>query len=206
MKKWIAEIIDLHYRPGSLARDVLVRHSEMVANAAVAIASRVTHLEPDVDFIEDAAMLHDIGIFYTNAPDIGCDGGHAYVCHGYLGRMLLEKHGLHRHAMVCERHVGVGLGIGDIKRMALPVPVRDMIPETVEERIICFADSFFSKMPAPVGTAHTVESIRASLETFGRDKVRRFASWLEMFGPPPSAADMSPITDGIPLINTTPCR
>ncbi len=60
-------------------------------------------------------MLHDIGIFLTNAPHIGCYGDKPYICHGYLGREILDKEGLPGHAMVCERHVGAGLTVTDIE-------------------------------------------------------------------------------------------
>jgi len=53
-------------------------------------------------FIEEAALLHDIGIFNTNLPKIGCYGRHPYISHGYLGRELLENEGLAAHALVCE--------------------------------------------------------------------------------------------------------
>lgn len=188
INKGILDIINLYYTPGSLAHDVLVRHSEVVAGAAVSIATRVVHLEPDIDFVWEAAMLHDIGIFYTHSPGIGCSGDYDYVCHGYLGRTLLEKHALYRHARVCERHVGVGLEVRDISGMGLPIPVRDMRPKSIEEKIICYADLFFSKTPAPAGTMHTVDSVRTALKKFGQSKVDQFNRWLDMFGPPPAPA------------------
>ncbi|MBS3808838.1 MAG: HDIG domain-containing protein [Desulfobacterales bacterium] len=176
------DIIRTYYQAGTLAYEVLVRHSEAVAAAALEAARRVPHLSPDYEFIEEAAMLHDIGICYTDVPKIGCFGSFAYICHGYLGRELLEKHGLPDHGRVCERHVGAGLYASDIIRQGLPLPVRDMVPETVEEQIICFADSFFSKTPPPEGTRRSVESVIASLERHGRDKAERFFRWLDVFG------------------------
>ena len=35
-------------------------------------------------------MLHDIGIFRCNAPDIDCHGDAGYICHGYLGAELMR--------------------------------------------------------------------------------------------------------------------
>lgn len=176
------DLIRMYYRPGTMAYEVLVRHSEAVADAALAAARRVPHLSPDFEFIKEAAMLHDIGICYANAPEICCFGSFAYICHGYLGRELLEKHGLPDHARVCERHVGAGLYASDIIRQGLPLPVRDMVPETVGEQIICFADSFFSKTPPPEGTRRSVEAVMASLELHGRDKTERFRRWIDIFG------------------------
>ncbi|MFW6052328.1 MAG: HD domain-containing protein [Desulfosalsimonas sp.] len=176
------DIIDRYYEPESLAFKVLVRHSRLVAEVAAEIAGRVPHLLTDAVFIYEAAMLHDIGILYTDAPEIGCFGKHPYVCHGYLGRKLLEKHGLPKHALVCERHVGGGISAEDIKKQGLFLPVRDMVPETVEEKIICFADSFFSKTPPPEGSRRSVKEALQWFESLGTDKAERFNTWLQAFG------------------------
>jgi uncharacterized protein len=54
------------------------------------------HPEMNLDerFIQEAALLHDIGIFLTNAPKIHCFGDYPYICHGYLGAEILRKEGL----------------------------------------------------------------------------------------------------------------
>lgn len=170
-----------YYRPGTLAFERLVRHGEQVAGKALATAARVAHLDPDVTFIQEAAMLHDIGMFMTDSPGIGCSGTHPYVMHGVLGRRLLDRRGLHRHGRVCERHIGVGISAEDVRRERLPLPVRDMMPETLEEEIICFADKFFSKnngRPKEKPVARILQSLRY----YGDDKCDRFTSWLEKFG------------------------
>jgi len=87
------EIIAEHYPPQSKAYDILIRHGELVAGKALRIADRAGNHALDADFIWKAAMLHDIGIFMTHAPSIGCHGAYTYLCHGYLGRELLEKKG-----------------------------------------------------------------------------------------------------------------
>ncbi len=180
----VVGLIRQYYPPATLAHEVLVRHSEAVAEAALRIAEKVAYLNPDTRFIEQAALLHDIGIFYTRSPSIGCYGEYPYICHGYLGRRLLEAQGLFDHARVCESHVGVGLTAREIVRQLLPVPARDMVPVSMEEQIICFADLFFSKTPPPAGTRHSAASITASLARFGQDKVDVFVRWLELFGEP----------------------
>lgn len=176
------DLIRDYYRPGSQAFRVLVRHSGLVAEAALEVAGRVPHFSPDAAFIREASMLHDIGMLYTRAPGIGCFGQYPYVYHGYLGRILLEKHGLRSHALVCERHVGAGITEADIESQGLDLPKRGMVPETIEEQIICFADSFFSKTPPPQGTRRTAEEVIASLRPYGKDKVERFRGWLDTFG------------------------
>src|SRR5210317_2121917 len=109
------EIIAEFYKPGSESFQILVKHGQQVANKAIEVAKRVPHLKPNLNFINEAAMLHDVGIFETNTPELGCSGKHPYVCHGYLGREILEKKGLSQHALVCERHVGIGITAEEIK-------------------------------------------------------------------------------------------
>jgi len=177
----LTEVIEQYYKRDTKAYDILISHGELVAGRALAIARRVAHLNPDVQFIEEAARLHDIGMFLTRAPQLGCYGQHPYICHGYLGRELLEDHGLSKHALVCERHVGVGITREDIKEQNLPVPQREMLPLTIEEQIICYADKFFSKNGRVAGSEKTVADILKTLERYGEDKVQRFKKWVETF-------------------------
>lgn len=175
-------IIKKYYSPSSEAYYILTQHSKAVARKALNVAKRCKHLNPNMRFIEEASMLHDIGIFLTSAPEIGCSGSKPYVCHGYLGREILEREGLPKHALVCERHVGAGITIEDIERQGLPLPKRDMVPIAIEEQIICFADKFFSKCQGGLSREKSMEEIKRSLLKFGEEKVRRFEQWLEMFG------------------------
>ena len=175
-------IISKYYEPGSLAYNLLIGHSTCVAQKALVIAGRLMQMKPDMVFIEEAAMLHDIGIFGTNVSDIGCYGDKPYVCHGYLGRELLEREGLPMHALVCERHVGVGITISDIDKNSLPIPRRDMLPVTLEERIICFSDKFFSKNKDALGQEKPLEEVRRGIEKYGPEKMERFEEMLREFG------------------------
>jgi uncharacterized protein len=177
-----SEIIRKYYEPGSLAYEILVEHSDAVAQKALAIARRLIHMKPDMVFIEEAAMLHDLGIFVTAQPGIGCYGDKPYICHGYLGRELLEREGLPLHALVCERHVGVGISIADIDRNKLPLPRRDMLPLSLEEQIICFADKFFSKKRDALGREKPLAEVRRNIGKYGADKIERFDEMLRIFG------------------------
>lgn len=168
------KIISKFYDRDSLAFHLLVEHSSMVASKALAVAQRVKHLKPDVSFIQEAAMLHDIGIFLAEAPHLGCFGEEDYVCHGLLGREILEKEGFPLHGLVCERHVGVGLSIKDIAEQGLPLPQRDMFPVTVEEKIICYADKFFSKKMHDLEREKSFEEVRVEIQKYGVDKLKIF--------------------------------
>ena len=126
-------------------------------------------------------MLHDIGIFETDSPELGCSGKHPYICHGYLGRKILENKGFWQHALVCERHVGIGITAEDIKLNNLPLPLRNMIPVSVEEQIICYADKFFSKNGEMDSNEKSVEDILTTLRRYGSVKVLRFQKWIHLF-------------------------
>lgn len=173
------DIIRKHYDENSECYRTLVAHSRQVTDKALEIARMHPEMDLDLKFIEEAAMLHDIGVVYTNAPDIDCHGKADYICHGYLGADLLRREGLPRHALVCERHTGTGLPLVDIEQRKLPIPHRDMQPVSLEEQLICFADKFFSK--TKLDKEKPLEKIRAGLERYGADSVSRFDNWYKLF-------------------------
>jgi uncharacterized protein len=177
------DILEQYYDRNSKVFEILTAHGSQVARKALKVAENVSHLEPDLDFIEKAAMLHDVGIFLTDTPQLGCNGTHPYIRHGVLGYDLLIEAGRPRLARVCERHVGVGISADDVLRSNLPLPERDMVPISIEEQIICYADKFFSKNGN--GSLETQEKnldqIIHSLQKYGPDKVHRFQKWVEMF-------------------------
>jgi uncharacterized protein len=181
------KLIEKHCGNNATALRVISEHGQRVADKALAVADAVKHLQPNLEFIAEAALLHDIGILFTDSPKLGCFGNHPYVCHGILGRVLLEKEGYPRHALVCERHVGVGISAEDVVEQKLPVPVRDMRPQSVEEQIICYADKFYSKN-AGESEEKTPAAILTTLQRYGADKVQRFKAWMALFEPQRPAA------------------
>jgi uncharacterized protein len=164
------------------ALEVAVIHGRAVAGLAHSVARLLALPEAEIRFVHEAAMLHDIGVCRVVAAGIGLHGEHPYIMHGILGREILEAEGLPQHALVCERHIGVGLTIDDIITQQLPLPVRDMTPQTVSEEIICFADLFFSKKPGSLEQRKPVDHVRAKLAAFGTGKVQIFDSWMLRFG------------------------
>ena len=172
-------IIKKYYEEGTPLYNILVDHSTDVTNKALSIAEKHPELDIDVDFIKEAGMLHDIGIFMTNAPSIECYGEYAYIAHGYLGRQLLTEKGYSKPALVCERHTGAGLMLNEIIEQQIPIPHREMMPISIEEQVICFADCFFSK--THLGEEKSVEQIRKKLSKYGNRSIEQFDQWCELF-------------------------
>ncbi|MBR5332874.1 MAG: HDIG domain-containing protein [Muribaculaceae bacterium] len=173
------EIIDKYYPVGTQCRGIFLQHSRQVADKALGIAQRC-NLDISLDDVETAAMLHDIGIFLTNALDIDCHGTEHYIRHGILGAELLRKEGVDEAiARVAERHTGAGLTIDDIDRQQLPLPRKDYLPETMLEKLICYADKFFSKS----GTMQEkpLDKVRASMARHSADNLTRFNELHKLF-------------------------
>lgn len=167
------KIIDKYYPAGSELRDIYLRHCRSVSDEALAIVHR-KHLDLDEAEVEGAAMTHDIGIFLTDAPSIACHGTQPYMLHGVLGADLLRREGAPEEwARVAERHTGSGLTAEEIREQKLPLPEgRVYMPETLLERLICYADKFYSKSGSM--QRKSLESVRRSMARHGEEPLRRF--------------------------------
>lgn len=172
-------IIEQYYTPNTELYHILVRHSEQVRDKALEVALKHPELKLDTEFIKEAAMLHDIGIFLCNAPVIHCHGTHQYIQHGYLGADLLRKEGFPNHALVCERHTGVGIALEYIIKKNLPLPHRALQPISLEEKVICYADKFYSKTKLDAETS--IENIRTMLGHHDIKNILIFDEWHALF-------------------------
>lgn len=188
-------VIERFYPEAGRLRDILVVHSRAVADMALEIYDAhpaiFTGGAGQREFVEAAAMLHDIGIVMCDAPGIECHGTQPYICHGTIGAQMLRSiadpsvYGMdgeqqEQLARVCERHTGTGLTRQQIERQQLPLPHRDFTPETIEEQLICYADKFFSKTHPDV--RKTYDHAQRSLMKFGEECVGKFNAWHEQFG------------------------
>lgn len=173
----VAALFEEHYPPGTPSREILWEHQAAVATLALELADRF--LEARRDFVEEAAWVHDIGIRYTHAPGILCQGDAPYLCHGVIGREICEKAGLPEHAMVCETHVGTGLTAEEVAASGYPMPIRDMLPRSLEERLICYADQFFSKSTPD---RLSVDEVRRRVSRHGTAPLQRFEALHREFG------------------------
>ena len=75
----------------------------------------------------------------------------------------------------------MGISAEEVKKRNLPLPLRDMMPVSVEEQIICYADKFYSKDRLWEDKEKSVKAILKDLEKYGSDKVLQFKSWVSRF-------------------------
>ena len=176
----VLEIINRYYPVENELKDIYMLHARKVTELSLEMARKHPELNLDLQFIEEAAMLHDLGIFLTDAPRIHCYGKAPYLSHGYLGAELLRQLGYERHARVCERHTGTGLLKSQIEANGWDLPAQDFLPETQEEQLICFADKFFSKTKY-LHTSRTLEQVVESMRGISDESVKKVKQWAEMF-------------------------
>lgn len=195
-------LLHRYYPEDNALRRMLLHHSRQVCARALQIVERHPELGANRNLVEAGAMLHDIGIFLTDAPGIHCHGTAHYMLHGSLGAQLLrneaeqlkeekrqeeqlkeeqlqEVHFYEALARICERHTGTGLTRQTIIERGLPDPQQDLLPETIEEQIICYADKFYSK--SHLERERTIPQTLQSLEKFGDEGVEKFRHWTELF-------------------------
>jgi len=180
----VEQIIDEFYMENLPLRKILLTHSKAVAEKAIAIAPTGV----DKQFVYDAAMLHDIGIVKCDAPGIECFGTEPYIKHGLCGAAMLRENAskwgmsgeeIEPYARVCERHTGAGLTAKEIENQKLPLPKADFLPETIEEKLICYADKFFSKTRPT--EEKSIDRVEASMRKFGKDTISRFNELRKLF-------------------------
>lgn len=176
-------IIDEYYPAGTSLRDIYLTHCEAVAALAESIRTSKA-LPIDAEQLRMAALHHDIGIVITDAPSIHCHGPEPYLRHGIIGAEMLRGAGYPEEwARVAERHTGSGLTAREIEAAHLPLPPRDFLPETLLEKLVCYADKFFSKGGdlSRLATPKSLEEVEASLARFGGGSLARFRALHALF-------------------------
>lgn len=107
----------------------VVEHCLAVAKKAIEIARqiRANGYEVDLKLVELGALLHDVGRARTHDIE-----------HGVEGAQLLRSRGLGELAGFAESHIGAGIPAREAGELGLPV--RDFMPQTLEEKIVAYAD------------------------------------------------------------------
>lgn len=175
-------IIQKHIDPVSDLYRIYIIHVSNVTRLALKVGKRLKLKKGQLEFIEEASMLHDIGIVKTNTPEIFCYGKEPYIMHLIEGREMLLKEGLPLHARVAANHVGVGgLSKQTIIKKKIPLPKEDFLAETIEEKIISYADLFYSKNPDKVWKKKSPNEIKEKLIK-RPENLELFKKWYKEFG------------------------
>jgi uncharacterized protein len=180
-------IFALHekYAPTREALDTVYEHCRIVCEIAEQLHAR-SGADVDIKLVRAGSLLHDVGV-YRLYDDAGRLDQANYIRHGVLGHELLAAEG--QPEAVCRfasHHTGVGLSRDDVVRQELPLPPADYLAETVEERLVMYADKFHSKTTPP--TLVTADAYAAYVRRFGEEKVVTFEEMRAEFGEP----DLSP--------------
>jgi len=100
-----------------------------------------------------------------------------------IGREILESEGLPRHALVCERHTSAGISQQEVIQQKLPLPARDYLPGSLEEKSICLADRFYSKTPHKLFREKKLRKIHKKMREWGPETLKRFEDLCDLFLP-----------------------
>ncbi|MBQ0056841.1 MAG: HD domain-containing protein [Bacteroidales bacterium] len=181
------EIIRHFYPEDNELRRLLILHSTQVRDKCLSILANpaLSDLDIDMQLVVNGALLHDIGIGRCDAPSICCVGNEPYLLHGTIGASMLRQYGqdngidMEPYARICERHTGAGLTVEDIRRQQLPMEIKDYLPETLEEKLVCLADKFYSKSSPE--KEKKMERVEASMLKFGEDTLARFRALCATF-------------------------
>jgi len=132
--------------------EVLIRHGVTVSEVSTIIALALKEKGHDIDLelVKSGGLLHDIGRVKTHS-----------VHHGYMGGKLLRDRGIDKRiAKIAERHVGGGISNEEAKKLGLP----DLgyMPESLEEKVVCFADKIVG-MDSVIPLEETLDKLRKEL-------------------------------------------
>jgi len=128
----------------------VIEHCKAVTSLALKLAEQLADsgVGVNMSLVEAGGILHDIGRSKTHD-----------VSHGYKGSQIAKALQLPDELVrIIERHVGAGIPTSEA--VGIGLPERDYIPETLEEKIIAYADSLID--------SNRRESFEASLANFSR--------------------------------------
>ena len=114
----------------------LIKHSEAVAEFAMKMVEMYdlhNDRKCDSELVEAGSLLHDIGRVKT-----------LEMTHNVEGSLILREMGFPKElCLVVERHVGAGIDVSETEKLGLPV--RNFIPQKLEERMVAHADNLIEE-------------------------------------------------------------
>ena len=152
----------LQFLRESGCRENVVRHVEAVSELAVEMARSIRKrgMSVDVDLVETGALLHDVGRSKTHS-----------VHHAVAGAEIAKSLGLPESVvLIIQRHVGGGIAGREARELGWPRGV--YIPQTLEEKIVCYADKLIEGSKR-VPIEKTMKAFRKELPPTAAERIRR---------------------------------
>lgn len=110
----------------------VINHIEMVTKKALEIGRKLKEkgFDIDLELLEIGGYLHDVGRSVTHG-----------VGHAVESAMIIKGLGFSDPVIrLVETHIGAGITAEEAERLGLPK--KDYVPETLEEKILAYADKF----------------------------------------------------------------
>ncbi|MGM0404555.1 MAG: HDIG domain-containing metalloprotein [Thermoplasmatota archaeon] len=104
----------------------LMKHTMEVLERTLEIHEK---FDGNLKLLMAGALLHDIGRTVTHGVEHGVEGG----------KIIREQGWDEELARIVERHIGGGITREEAEEHGLPA--RNLLPETLEEKIVCHADN-----------------------------------------------------------------
>ncbi|HIE18516.1 TPA: TIGR00295 family protein [Candidatus Bathyarchaeota archaeon] len=112
----------------------VIKHCKAVSDLAVKIARKCKRngISVNLDLVRVGALLHDIGRSKTHS-----------VHHPIVGAEIAQSFNLPEPIIrIIKRHLGGGLTAEEASELGWPV--EDYLPETIEEKIVTYADKLIA--------------------------------------------------------------
>lgn len=142
------EALHHKYAPNNKVYDLVYGHCRIICEIALWCASNVKGTKVNVDLLQTAALLHDIGAYILFDEEGKVANSRMYRLHAILGAKIVADEGIDmRISKIIETHPLLGLTQQEIVDASLPLPFRNYEPDTIEGELLCYADRFHSKLP-----------------------------------------------------------
>jgi uncharacterized protein len=113
----------------------VIRHCVAVAEVAVETADKLSEkgYKINIPLVEVGALLHDLGRSKTHTVD-----------HSLVGAQIAQNVGLPEPVVrIIKRHVGAGITSEEAEKLGWPKDT--YMPQTLEEKVVCYADKIIDK-------------------------------------------------------------
>lgn len=182
------EITRLHhkYAPNEKVYNLVYGHCQIVCEVALWCAYNIKdETKVDLDLLQSAALLHDIGTYILFDDEGKVVNKRMYPQHAILGAKIVADEGIDiRVAKIIETHVLLGLTKQEIIDTPYILPARDYEPDTVEGELLCYADRFHSKHPTFNAYDSFLEGLKKNLPL----QAAKFEALSKRFGIPDTEA------------------